>query len=488
MRTRMRVAASTAVVALGLLAAGCGGTQGVGTGASSVVPSDVPMYVAIDTDPGSSQWKTADALASRFPDKQKGVDAIKKELRKSAQLDWERDVKPAFGKELDFVWLDLDHNGHDFVALLQPKDDAKFKTIVDRLNAKDPANKTAYAKVGGWEVLAQTQAMIDRYRQASSSATSTLADDASFNHAMSTLGSDSIVRAYVNGSKIMELARANTPPSAQHFIDKAGTLDWFALRLGAKPDGIAWDTIVHGTPGSLFKGAPKGQPFQSKLTNEVPKDALAFFTFHGAKHMLDSVEKNPVLASPQLKRFSGVVSQIGTVLQGEDALYVRAPSSGRVPEVTFVAAPGKGVDGAAVLDRLLARFRAETGVRPKRTAIAGTASRTLGFGQFAIHYADVNGKLVVTDLPQGIRGAQSPGTALGQSETFQDAQHASGMPGRTQGFLYVNIHSTIPAVERLAQAHLPAEISRNLKPLRSALEYAVSRSHELEISFFLRIR
>ena len=35
---------------------------------------------------------------------------------------------------------------------------------------------------------------------------------------------------------------------------------------------------------------------------------------------------------------------------------------------------------------------------------------------------------------------------------------------------------------------VPGEISRNLKPLRSAVEYAVARSHELQVSFFLRIK
>src|SRR6266487_346028 len=129
----MRAAAGITVVVLAVLSAGCGGTQSVGAGASDVVPADAAVYLAIDTDPGSSQWKTVDALAGRFPDKQKGVDAIKKSLGDSLHLSWEKDVKPALGTELDFAWLDLDHNGQDFVALVQPKDEGKFKTFVDRV-------------------------------------------------------------------------------------------------------------------------------------------------------------------------------------------------------------------------------------------------------------------------------------------------------------------------------------------------------------------
>jgi hypothetical protein len=48
----------------------------------------------------------------------------------------------------------------------------------------------------------------------------------------------------------------------------------------------------------------------------------------------------------------------------------------------------------------------------------------------------------------------------------------------------VNIHASVPYVEKLAQQHIPAEVARNLKPLRSAVEYAASHTHELQITFF----
>ena len=98
------------------------------------------------------------------------------------------------------------------------------------------------------------------------------------------------------------------------------------------------------------------------------------------------------------------------------------------------------------------------------------------------------GKLVITDLPSGIRGIAGGGRPLAQNDEYQGVVRSAGMPDKTEGFLYVNIHSTIPVVERLSNTHLPAEVSRNLRPLRSALEYAVTRSHEIEISFFLRVK
>jgi hypothetical protein len=244
---------------------------------------------------------------------------------------------------------------------------------------------------------------------------------------------------------------------------------------------------VHGTPGPLFKGVRQSTSFSPKLTKTVPQDALVYLTFHGTKNMFSGLESNPVLRSPELHRFSGVLRQIGTVLQGENAFYLR-PAGASVPEVTFVADPGKGTDGAAILDRLLARYRTQLGVAPQHVTVAGTPTRKLGFGSVAGYYANVGGKLVITDLPAGLRGVKSTGTPLSQSETYRDATSASGLPSKNQGFLYVNIHSTIPFVERLSQTHLPPEVSRNLKPLHSAVEYAVARSHEMQVTFFLRIK
>ena len=74
------------------------------------------------------------------------------------------------------------------------------------------------------------------------------------------------------------------------------------------------------------------------------------------------------------------------------------------------------------------------------------------------------------------------------SAAYNDAASSSGLPEHPQIVLYVDIHSTVPVIERLANTPVPAEVKRNLAPLRSAVEYAVSRSHELEVSFFLSIK
>jgi hypothetical protein len=100
----------------------------------------------------------------------------------------------------------------------------------------------------------------------------------------------------------------------------------------------------------------------------------------------------------------------------------------------------------------------------------------------------VNGHLVVSDQKAALHAADGSGTSLSDSDEFQQAKQASGMPDKTWSTLYVNIHTSVPYVERLAGQHIPAEIARNVKPLRAAVEYAASHTHELQVSFFLRIK
>src|SRR5215831_4594999 len=266
-----------------LLAAGCGGTTAqIGSGASSIVPASAPAFIAIDSNAASSQWRTIDALASKFPDKQKAVDSIEQDLAKDG-VDWAKDVEPALGDELDLVWLDFANNGQNVVGLTRPQSQSKFKALVDKANkaASKPGDKVFYDTFKGWAVIAPAKKTIDRFERRSLDATSALADEKSFSDSMNRLA-----RTY-GGARV------------QPYIDKLGKLDWIAARVAANPEGIGFDTIVHGTPGSLFKGASSSGAFGPKLLGAVPVDALVYLSFHGSKGMFDGLRQNPALNTPQ---------------------------------------------------------------------------------------------------------------------------------------------------------------------------------------------
>jgi hypothetical protein len=136
-------------VASSLLAAGCGGQSITGIRGASIVPATAAAFIAVDSDPHSSQWKNADELASRFPGRKDAIAQVENGLRSSANLDYTTDVEPALGPELDFVWLDFANNGQNFVALMQPKDEDAFQRAVERGNQQDPTSKLLYEKVDG---------------------------------------------------------------------------------------------------------------------------------------------------------------------------------------------------------------------------------------------------------------------------------------------------------------------------------------------------
>ncbi len=469
---------------LALLLAGCGGTTNPSSSAGDIIPASVPLFVALDTDLGSSQWQAVDDLASKFPDKQKAIDSINQQLLKKG-LDWDRDLKPALGPEIDVVTLDLAHPG-ETVALMQPKDEGAFERAVKKGDAGDPSSKLVYEKFHGWTLMSDKRTAIDAFKQASDAAKRTLSDDKNFSAAMGKAG-DGILRAYVKGASVMAAAKNFMGKDAGSYFKKLGTLDWLLMTLRAKSDGIAWDTTVHGTPGKAFKNV-NARASNGSLQKVVPKDALLYLAFHGSKGMLGGLGDNPILQQFGAKGLGDALQQVGRILEGENALYVRAAGTKDVPEVTFIAAPGGGLDGAAALDRILNRFAKELGARPRRTTIAGVPARVIGAGPVAVRYANVKGRLVITDLPAGIVFAKNGGKTLADSQEYQEAGRSSGLPASPQVVLYVDIHSTIPVIDRFGGARIPDEVERNLKPLRSAIEYAVSRSHELQITFFLRIK
>jgi len=482
-RTGALVLLSGALV-LGLAA--CGGTtESASTGGASIVPAGVPAFLALDADPASSQWKTLEQLAAKFPDERGALARAKQELQKQG-LDWDHDVRPALGSELDLVLLDLDDGGRNAVGLLQPDDDGAFDRVVQQANAKG-GSKIVYDDFRGWKVLAETQALIDRFESMSDAAQGTLDQDASFRSAMSSTPADALVKAYVDGRKVMSKLDASVGADQQKFVQDLGSLDWAALSLAAKPDGIGFDTTVHGTPGSLFGPGKTGRPFTARLPATAPGDAVLYYTFHGAGGIFSKLDQSAAFGA-RLGPLRDVLGRIGSLLDGENAVYVRPPASGRLPEVTLVTEPKQGVSGRATLDHILAGYRKQLGVVPRHGTVAGTPASTLELGKVRLSWADVGGRFVISDLPSGIAAVKNPGRPLADSATFRQAVQTAGMPARTHGFLYVDVRAGTGLVEKLSGTKLPAAVSRNLKPLRSALEYAVSHQHQLSVRVFLQIR
>jgi len=209
--------------------------------------------------------------------------------------------------------------------------------------------------------------------------------------------------------------------------------------------------------------------------------------------MFAGLEKNELFAQvPEMKRYSNVFRNIGRLLEGENALYVRPTGAGKIPEVTFIAEPAAGTNGATTLDALIKRYQKEMELRslPTHKTIGGVDTRLVPTDDTPkyVYYANVGKRLVVTDYPVGITTLSGSPAPLTQSADYNGAKRASGMPDKTQGFVYVNISGGMSYAQRLMDTPLPGQVRRNLRPLRSAVEYAATRPSELQVTFFLRIK
>ena len=130
-----------------------------------MIPASVPVYIAIDSDAGSSQWQTAEDLAGRFPDKQKGVAQLERSVRDSAGLDFENDVKPALGPEIDIVWLDLRGGGDnsrraDAAGRRERLQATRGEGERERIRARSSCT----SELNGWEVMSDSRDTIDRFK------------------------------------------------------------------------------------------------------------------------------------------------------------------------------------------------------------------------------------------------------------------------------------------------------------------------------------
>jgi hypothetical protein len=485
-----RVLIAALLALLGVLAAGCGGagsgTRGAPPAGANVVRGSVLAFVAVDSDLSSDQWQQVDKLAQKFPGRDDALAQLRQSLSKQG-ADYERDVKPALGPEVDVAVVSGGTSSSTgVVALTKPDDADKFKDLVPKLNRND-SPQMVYREVNGWYLLADSQEAIDR---AVKGGGGSLADDATFTEAFGKLPGEALVKAYLDGSGLSTLIADAAAKSGTSFDSSSlgfDKLKYVAASASVEDEGIRFRGAARG--GNLGGGN-----FASELMEGVPGDAFAFLDFRGegTTDQLERLKSNPQLgpALNQLQATLGVsLEQVLALLRGEIALYAR-PGAG-IPELTL-ALEEKDESGAlATLDKLASRLAAMSGGRVENGSQGGHPVKTLNLGQLAIHYGALAGKLLLTSGVNGIADFGSSGEHLGDSADFKQAKDAAGMPDSTGGFLYLNLKDAIPLLEGLAGLAgqtPPAEVTENVRPLRSFLAWTEGSSGARTFDAFLEIK
>jgi hypothetical protein len=456
------------------LLAGCGGggsssgASGAPPGGATMVPADAKAFVRVTTDLGSAQAKQADALLEKFPGRGRLLDAIRSELADSS-LDFDKDIAPALGSEADLVALDLKQS--DVVALVQSKDPDKLASL---LKKGDNAPKVIKKLDGGWVAACDDQALVDRIDAPGPK----LADSATFKDATERLPSDALVTAFVDGPS----ALSGLSGAAGGQVTTSAKLDWIAASLEAQDDGAALKVVVKG---DAVKTAGTYSP---KLLDSIPSGSLLFASFNGLDKTLGGALGQVGPARALLEQQLGVrLEDLVALLSGEGGLYVREGLP--IPEVTLLLDRSSSARKLATLTTLGRKVvsLAGGGATFGTTTIGGQQFTQIRVGgTFSVYFGKSGDHLVVTDSTSAARGSGG-GSSLADDPVFKDAKAAAGMPDETAGFVYVNLKDGIPAVERLAGSVIPADVSANLRPLRSLLGYAVPDGDVSTFNLFVQI-
>jgi hypothetical protein len=273
---RLRLLAALAA-AFVLLAGGCGGETRPGSGAD-VAPASSALFVALNTEFDGDQWRAAEALVERFPGGNEAVRAALRELERQEDIDFERDVKPAVGPEVDLVLLDFGAEP-TFAVLTQPRDEAKFRQLVEK--GKDL--RAAEELDGGWWIAARSQEVIDRFKQARE--TDSLADLDAFKDATGDLPDDALGTVFVNGDAVTRELESDpaTTPAARRALDcllPAGKVPSFGLALRAEERGVRFDATYRAE----LENTPES--YESGLADDLPADALLFLSVNNVAEQI----------------------------------------------------------------------------------------------------------------------------------------------------------------------------------------------------------
>ena len=464
-----------AVAVLALIVAGCGGSKsGSASGGASgatIAPADVLAFVSVNTDESSDQWHKADALLKKFPIRDKLLAQINAGLS-SEGVDFNSDVRPLLGPELDLAVVASNTGSPQLVGMTQPTDKGKFEAAIAK-----GSNPSVHIEVGDWVVFSDTQSALDAFKTEADKGN--LADDSSFKDATSGLPSETNLTAYVNGPQALGALKLLKQSAPQLSALPSGQLQWLSLALSSQSDAAKLE-------GAVKTSQSAGQNFKPTLLSKVPSGALALASFNGSAQLTQQLTQNPALAQAagQLQQLLGVgLSDITNLIQGEGVLYV-APGI-PFPEVTLVLQEAHPETAMATLNKVAARLA--IALHGKLTAVG--AIKKLNLGPVAINYGISGGTIVISDSSGHIVGPV--GTSITSDPVFSKAKDAAGLPDQSAGFVYVNIKAAIPLIEGFAQtgdATIPPDLSQNLAPLESLLAYATSSGGVAKFTVLLHVR
>ena len=485
----MRAAWITLLVTLAFAAAGCG-SDDVAAGKASgaeILKAGALVYWEMESDPDSDQWKQVEELLKRFPDGDKWIAELKKDLESEEGVTWEGDVKPALGDQVAVAVYAKSMADVSVVGLTNPEDPEKTVALVKKLDEGEAEGGPTFSRVvDDWVLISDKQASIDSSLNGEGG--QSLADAEGFKNGMAELPEDALSRVYFDPAAALEAfgdADAETSKALRMFgLDK---LDFAGAWAKARDDGVELAGAVRGEGADKLLGT--GKSYASKFLERVPADAFAFYSIQGGglTQQFEALRSNPLysMAARQAEAELGIkIDEIVRLFEGEVAFYA-APGA-PIPALTLLLEsddPAQARQSAKRLLEILAQ-RGE-GVIEEDGGVT-----TANFDGLTINLASLEDALVLTTSKRAIDELAASGEKLADSDRFKKALAAAGAPDDYTGLLYTDLAEAVELAmgyADAAEANVPPAVSSNLKPLRSLVVYGETDGDLASSLFFLEI-
>jgi Protein of unknown function (DUF3352) len=459
------------LLAIGVLATGCGGAQmaaGIPESAS-LAPADAVVFARLATDDDSSQWQKAEDVLERIPGARDGLlSAIEQELSDEG-LDWETDVAPALGDEIVIVVTAKLRP----IVLLQPDSDEKLAALLAKSD-----EETVRGEVDGWVALAEEDADLAEHRAALERGT--IENDEAFAAGVEALPEDSLGLVWVDMAVLTDELSSLVEEATQETVDLG--IDWLSAALSAEDDGLLVAMGVRTPDGG-------DTHYEPELFRRVPADAVAAVSFGGTQRALDRLQGQVDVdeLSKSIEDLTGVsLDGIVDALSGEGVLYVRPGEE--VPEITLALAPPDPEKTWGTVDRLVRKLAAEMQAEVTTTLENGIEVSKLVGNDLAISYARLDAETVVVTSGQDAFAILSgAGPKLADSEDFLRAAEDVGLEERTKGFVYVDVDGMLPLIEGLAGESIPAEVRDSVAAVDSLVFQTSGDGDTTRVSGFVRV-
>lgn len=396
----MRAVVAAALAACSLLVAtGCGSstaaTSKAGADAARLVPSSALAFVSADTNLDSAQWGTVKDLLGPF------------EMPKN--LDYQRDVRPALGDQLNVAVLGIQKGKPEAVAIVKPDDAGKLTKLAAQLD--QGTEHYTVQQIDGWSVVADSAESFQAVRSAGSG--SALADDATYKSATAQLSPNALAVAYATGRGVQALPQRFRPLLS-------GSPTWVTAELTSADRAVRLDARASTASGPAA--------YKPTLLRDVPSGAMLAVSFRNVNELLARLRAASTQAAPLAPLLAKLKG-----LTGEGVLSVAPSSISVLPVLTLE-------------------------VRPKDPAAAEASLKALAAqvgSNLPLHVKHEGAKVLLTNAAGNPAGAGS----LVDDAQFKDALAATAVPQDVTWLAYADVPRLRPLIQAFA-ALLPSKGSK----------------------------